>query len=385
MWPGFKKPPFPNTSSNQTNSQPPARPSSQAPQRFPGFIAVAPDPVLAKQEQRGNTSWKGGTLPFIPAEGNLPFVDLPAKLIELVQHCWNAASVSEGAERSGLQIGSGNRQNHIPDKINQLKNSWSPQNIFEAQRVQERNGNYAKQVQPIRPTLDSVIRHNPHLGGTVPTDWKVTEQLERVNAYTFRGDRRNPIAVSGAGGFHPPISRTDAFYVDTVIFPMFQSYMKRRFQLDITRAQFDRAYDQKVAFPQDRMVLSNFFVWRSMVANEAYHLGRMLADQTLKGYISTTRSTSVAKGFANTDGWVYLTLVRGGFLVPDQGKHEWTKIFGEQEIALPCAIPWDEIFAFRQVNNLNMFTGPIYFRQGFSSRNAAAYKQAFELFSGKAQ
>lgn len=329
--------------------------------------------------------WTGGTLPFIPAEGNLPFVDLPAKLIQIAEHCWNAATVSEGTERSGLQIGGGSRVNHIPDKVNQLKNSFNPQSIFESKLVQERNSPYAKQVTPLKD-FDRRLKERFHyLAAAIPTDWKVTEQLERVNAYTFRGDQRDPNAVQAAGGFQPPISRTDDYYVDNVIFPMFRDYMKRRFNVDITKQVFQRVYTQQLVFPQDRMMMANFFTWRSMVEGEAYHLGRMLASQALKGYISTTRSVSVAKGFADRVGWVYLTRVRGGYLVPDKGKHEWTAIFGEQEIALPGPLGWDEIFGFRQTNNHYKFTGPIYLRQGLAGRNAAAFQQAFRLFSGQLQ
>ena len=109
--------------------------------------------------------------------------------------------------------------------------------------------------------------------------------------------------------------------------------MKRRFGFtqDIAKDVFDRAYKKACTSPDDRMVMQNFCVWRSMVDNEAYHLGRTMFRETLKGYISTTRSVTVAKGFARGNGWpgwVYLTQVCGGFLVPDQGAHEWTQLLG---------------------------------------------------------
>ncbi len=391
MWPGPKKPssssPPSSSIGSQRNGHPqaPARPGALAAQAFAGFEEFQPDAELAKQEAPGNVDWKGGSLPFIPAEHNLAFVDLPARLVQLVQHCWTAASVSEDAQRSGLQIGAGSRVNHIPDKINQLKSSFNPKNILEAKSVQERNNPYAKQVAPLKEYDRRMQEALPYLGAVVPNDWKVTEQMERVNAYTFRGDRRDPKSIHAAGGFHPPITRTDSYYVDTVIFPMFRDYMKRRFNVDITRPVFQRVYNQQLAFPQDRMVMANFFVWRSMVEGEAYHVGRMLANETLKGYISTTRAVPVAKGFARVDGWVYLTLIRGGFLVPDRGKHEWTTIFGEQEIAFPGAVSWDDIFGFRQVNDYKKFTGPIYLRQGLAGRNPTAFQQVLKLFSGQVQ
>jgi len=50
----------------------------------------------------------------------------------------------------------------------------------------------------------------PNLQG-VANDWKVHEQLERINAYAFRGDTRNPNVIKAASGFTPPSSRTDAY------------------------------------------------------------------------------------------------------------------------------------------------------------------------------
>jgi hypothetical protein len=233
--------------------------------------------------------------------------------------------------------------------------------------------------------LKPLVPDAPYIGAVVPTDWKTHEELKRVNGYTFRGDTRDPLTIEKANGFQPPITRTDQQYVDNVIFPMFQSYMKRRFQMDVSKDQFERVYKEKVQ-PNEKMVLHNFFVWRSMVENEAYHLGKMLADETLKGYISTSRAVTVAKGFAGEKGgYVYLTLINGGFLVPDKEKHQWTKVFGEQEVALPASVPWSKIFAFRNVGSDGMFTGPVYFRKGFQQRNANAYREAYELLSGKVQ
>src|SRR5262245_55001577 len=75
-------------------------------------------------------------------------------------------------------------------------------------------------------------------------DWGATNEFTRVNAYTFRGEEsRPPKVVEEAGGFHPPITRTDQWYVDNKVFPHFQDYMKRRFQMNLTREQFNRVYN----------------------------------------------------------------------------------------------------------------------------------------------
>src|SRR5581483_6990324 len=99
-------------------------------------------------------------------------------------------------------------------------------------------------------------------------------------------------------------------------------------------------------------------------------------------------ATTVAKGFAADSGWVYVTLVQGGFLVPDKGKHVWTSVFGEQEIALPAPIPWSNVFGFRKVARLPggvKFVGPVYLRRRLQAKNAKIHTECYELLSGKVQ
>jgi len=371
----------------------PARPSAAAPLHISDFDVVAPDAEFARQEQPANSAWKGGALPFIPAESTLPFVDLPGKLVELIDHCWKSGSTPAQPRAGRVQIGAGARTGHIPGLKNALLDSSSPEGTLRG--IELRNADYRKQVHPLADVARGAF---PHLKSIVPTDWKVTEQLQRVNAYAFRGDKRGPKEVRAHGGFNPPITRTDQYYVENVVYGQFNSYMMRRFGFtqDLPKDVFDRAYRKACTSPDDRMVMQNFCVWRSMVENEAYHLGRMLFKETLKGYISTTRSVTVAKGFARGNGgpgWVYLTQVCGGFLVPEspatpgqqQAVHQWTQSWGEQEIALPRPIPWELVFACRQTASSGNFTGPIYMRRGFGARNGHAYKEAFELLSGRVQ
>ena len=82
---------------------------------------------------------------------------------------------------------------------------------------------------------------------------------------------------------------------------------------------------------------------------------------------------------------MYLTLVKGAFLIPDRDKHIWTTIYGEQEVALPGALDWADIFGFRAVGEGDKFFGPIYFRKGFSNNHWHQFTQAHDLFSGKVQ
>jgi len=365
----------------------PIRPTTALPPRTEDFMAMAPDPQFEGQEEWGSGDWPASrpSIKAIKAETVLPFVDLPAKLQQLMHHCWKAAQAS-GGPRGAFQIGaSAARANHIPVTVRALQASRVPENIIEARNVQERNAPYMKQVIPIKPN-DAVKDHPaPHLTAVIPNDWGITNQLERVNAYTFRGDTRSPQAIQACDGFQPPVTRTDQFYVEDTIYPEFARYMRKRYGMEVTKAQFYAAYRQTVTNRDERLVMNGFFAWKSMVDNEAYHVGRMLANETLKGFVSTTKAIPVAKGFAKPGGWVYVTLVQGGFLIPDKGKHVWTATFGEQEIALPASIPWSHIFGYRQVGEGKMFTGPIYLRRSLYARNPKAYGKCYELLSGKSQ
>ncbi|WP_321470554.1 hypothetical protein [uncultured Paludibaculum sp.] len=350
----------------------PPRPAQLAPLAVAGFDCIAADPSLNDPSAAGQQWAAREDARFIPAEGNLPFVNLPAKLIELMNHCWNQASVSAGTQRSHVQLAS-----------TRANTSWKPADIFAARALQQKSV-YVKQVEPLSGHVPKdLMAAHPHLQG-VAQDWKVIQHFERVNAYTFRGDQRGPQAIAAADGFNSPLSRTDQHYVDTVIYPQFQSYLQRRFQIQLTRDQFDRVYNQQLAIPGDREVMNNFLSWRALIDTESNHVGRMLASQTLKNYISTSKVVSKAKAFAKPNGWVYVTLVRGGFHIP--ASHPWAQVWQpEQEIAVPGSIPWGEIFGFRKLDPRLAFEGPVYLRQGFESRNPAACRQVFELLCGKNQ
>jgi hypothetical protein len=349
---------------------------------FNGFDAFSPDPACSKQDDFGGDwadNWK--TLEPIQAEQDVQHVDLPEKLRQLIKFCWKSATPmkSERGHLGRVQIGGGQRAVQHDARLNAVQGSFMP-NSYAA-----RTAPYVKQVQPLSPgkvTITSDV--NRHLQG-VPTDWKTHDQLTRVSAYTLRGDTRDPETVKGHRGFQPPITRTDKYYVDTVIYPEFNGYMQRRFGTEVSKDDFDRALVYTCC-EDERRLLNNFFVWRGLVEREAYHAGRMLASETLKGYISTTRSVKVAKSFAKKNGWVYVLLVKGGFVIPDKGSHYWTEEFGEQEIAFPGAVPWEGVFGFRHLEqNSSKFTGPVYLRKGFKFRNPKAFTQVFELLSGKKQ
>ena len=234
----------------------------------------------------------------------------------------------------------------------------------------------------------------------VAKDWHLAKDLERINAYTFRGDSREPHQIMKMGGFTPNSSRNDDAYLKNTIYPLFIGYMRRRFGIPVTdlvdQETFMDAVKSVIPSPIHRAWWTEYVIWRALEDSEKLHVGRMVAYEGLKGYTSTTRAVSVAKAFSVGNaspgvkvGWVYVTLIEGGIVVPDSGKHVWTQLFGEQEIAFPGTVPWSKIYGFRQVTREigNKFTPdqPLFLRKGFREQDAEAFKVCYELLSGKPQ
>jgi hypothetical protein len=367
-----KKPPVRPT--NQTPAMP-FRSAPAAPLAFAGFECLRPDPRFATVPYRRVE--KGQYIPYIKADGILPMMNLPAKLLELINHCWTAASAANGAQRGPLQIGMNAAPKVAPAHLPSPNHSRGVGTRQD--QMQGKASEYVKQIGPLS-------QHE------VARDWKLIADLERVNAYTFRGDKhRSPKDIEAAGGFHPPITRTDQRYVDEVIYPYFRDYLDRRFGAKLTKQQFAMVYNKQVVPPKYDQLLSSYFEWRGLVETESFHVPRMVRNQDLKAYVSTTRHIRVAERFAttdmskdqSTDGWVYVTHVRGGFNIPPQT--QWVKI-DEQEIAYCGSIAWDDVVAFRECVAAPVgLTGPIYLRQSFQSRNPSACREVFEVLSGKQQ
>jgi hypothetical protein len=269
-------------------------------------------------------------------------------------------------------------------------NTAAPQRNFLAQQ----RGPVAPEIfpekyKPIPNPIAAPPAQNPsqvqHLAG-VARDWKGMLDIETVTAYAFRGETtRKPQDIKDVQGFHPSSTRDAAAYLNPPqgkVFLAFQEYMKRRYNKDIT----EKDYTDAILVSPDKFktLFREYSTWRALLKEEELHLGRMVAKEALKGYISSTKSTTVAKGYAGDDGWVYCVLVRGGYLVPAQGKIQWTSIFGEQGIAFPGSIPWSDVYGFRKVNQ-NKFTGSIWLRSGSGWMDDKTKEKIYKLLSGKVQ
>lgn len=169
--------------------------------------------------------------------------------------------------------------------------------------------------------------------------------FERVITYGFRGDSRPPSGIKNAGGFLPNYTRP--------------AHIQKNWLL-----------------PQDK----------------ALDLQKFIADQEYGGYLSVTKSISVAKGFAigyggTTDGgpgWIYACFVEGGFHLPARGAHKWVQ-FDEQEISMPGIIEWEDIVGCRYVQADGRSEGSVYLKDTFLYTDAMAAVEVWELLSGKSQ
>jgi len=366
----------------------PPRPTIALTQFAADFDILNPLSEYVDQEQRGNMEWSGGVLPFIE-ENKLPkhtLASLPLKMQTLIKSVWDVKA-SAGQSRGNIQIGQGDSYRDFNGQGPRTAPGRAQAHALALQQrpaaYQNRTAPYAKAaaVSPIVPMMPTQVQAFDDYTKN-GLNWRIHKDFQLVNAYTFRGDRRSPQDIRAAQGFHPPITRTDQHYIDNVIYPQFAKYMRNKFKKDVDPATFTQVYHQTVG--ADASVMHNYLMWWSLVEQESYHVGKMLVDETLKGYTSSSRAVTVAKGFARTDGWVYVLLIEGGFLLPSKGRHEWTGTFGEEEIARLGQVPWKRIFGFRQVGGDYKFKGPIYLRKSFTMR-PKAYQEVHALLSGKPQ
>ncbi len=242
-----------------------------------------------------------------------------------------------------------------------------------------------QKVQGLYTTQDRAA----HLQG-IARDWAGMLTIDRVVAYCFRGDTRDYNGIKTAGGFFPPSTRNDQSYLEGAVFENFQAYMSRRWNVDVDLKLYKKAIQNSMD-ADARQLFIEYSTWRALVATEEMHLGRMLANEVLKGYISTTRAVTTAKNFATKfctrPGYVYVVLVRGGYLVPPQGQKmkAWTQFFNEQEVAYPGAILWPDVVGWRQVQANGKFTGAVCLRPDFYNYDYQAWEKVFALLSGKKQ
>jgi hypothetical protein len=192
--------------------------------------------------------------------------------------------------------------------------------------------------------------------------------FQRVIAYGFRGETRPPGAVKGAGGFLPNYTRPE--------------------HIDKHAQQLKQALAGKDMDALD--------TWMEAETG-ALNLERFIRDQRFKGFVSTSKSVSIAKNFATAkwmpngamsagqvDGWVYACHMLGAFELPPRFSHPWIK-FAEQELTMPGMIDWENVVACRRVLRTGEFDGWVYMRPTLPRTDPKAAKKLMKLLSGKSQ
>ena len=227
----------------------------------------------------------------------------------------------------------------------------------------------------------------PLYRGAPATDWKKIRELDRVNAYVFRGDKRRPTDIRAANGFHPPSARTDDRYL-TLIARRFVDYMKQHFSKDVDPGEVVQYI--KGQGPVGK-VFVEYEIWRAILGSEKLHIGRMVDDEFLRGYISTTRNILTARTFVritSADGYkapvyaVYALHSEGGFLLPPRAQHVHGTKGTEAEVAHPGPLPWSKVMAFRtgmsidwDDNRTFYKSGVLFVRKGFLLADPRGYAQ----------
>jgi len=165
----------------------------------------------------------------------------------------------------------------------------------------------------------------------IAADWDFHRTLERTNAVTFRADGRRPYDIlvkkpppGWEPGFNPPISRAlskDPFYLKNNIFNAFKEYLKRRYDRDIgvDQVTFVAAVNKELVTPEAQALVYEYLVWLSITKKQSAHLGRMLENEALKEWISTSRCLDSSLSFAmrgTHPGWIYVQVVHAGYVVP---------------------------------------------------------------------
>jgi hypothetical protein len=321
-----------------------------------GFEAFEPNPKYSWQQRRRpeTDSW-----PIVVPKGGPRIGNLPKIVEDLIKATWKYTEPQDGAARGNIMMGT--------------RGMAAPAHIV--------NGTYHTQVRPTTPVLRTQFPTNT----PIATDWYLFNFIQRTHAVTFRGDTRPPSEVIGRqNGFNPPNSRTDRYYLEKNIYEAFNSYSLRRFKNAVDKTDFLRAVDSVARSEDDQKLLVDYMMWRKIAEREAVHLGRMVENECLKGYISTARSidTSIRFGTAyhTKPGWLYMTVVHGGFVVPFGERTYWGT--EEGEIAQWGPIPGERIVGFVHLDGWAPDSA-IYIRRKFRKDEPKAFEKMFNVLSGK--
>jgi hypothetical protein len=294
-----------------------------------------------------------------------PIPKKPEVIKHMMKKIWQFAEPTAGAQRGNFVIGTRGG----------LNSAFAP------------NPTYSPQQRPSTGSITKFWDNAPEIAD----DWKLFRHIDRINAVTFRGDSRPPSIVIGqCCGFYPPNTRTDRYYLENNIYKGFADYLLRRYQFKLEQDKFLKAIDSAAPSPEDQRMLIDYMTWRQIMERESTHLGRMVDNELLKGYISTTPSIDTSIQFATsgddfTKSWIYIVVVHGGFIVPFTPNKSIVWGSGEGEIAQLGPIPADRIVAFARITKkYGPVDEPFFIRPEFRRKEPKAFQYLFNVWSGMA-
>jgi len=238
-------------------------------------------------------------------------------------------------------------------------------------------------------------------------DRRLHSALDRVHAFAYRGDSRDPATVKAHGGLLPSFTRKAVG--DFAKTPFRDGATKGN--VSVLAKVFDEIRQSTKSRRKRRDNLAAYI--EQLKAEKIFELTAYTGPggEVFRGYLSTSKSTAIAKCFANLwatgeetgRSWCYAVRCNGGYemkshvkgvAVPDSDEmkklHEASN-FLEQEIAMPGGIWWDQVVGFRLVDYSDegqFFAGPVFLREpGYwkAKQDEAAFDALFEQLSGAGQ
>lgn len=236
-------------------------------------------------------------------------------------------------------------------------------------------------------------------------DRRLHSALDRVHAFAYRGDSRDPATVKAHSGLLPSFTREAV-----------GDFAKTPFRGGATKGNvsvlanvFDEIRQSTKSRGKRRDNLAVYI--EQLKAEKIFELTAYTdaGGEVFRGYLSTSKSTAIAKCFASLwaktetgRSWCYAVRCNGGYemkshvkgVVVDKDElkklHETTNYL-EQEIAMPGGIWWDQVVGFRLIDystDGQFFAGPVFLREpGYwkAKQDEAAFDALFEQLSGAGQ
>jgi len=218
--------------------------------------------------------------------------------------------------------------------------------------------------------------------------------LARICCFGFRGDTRPLDEIEDAGGLLPGTTRKDPgvaqFQEQQNALDALTKYYKEqyaKYRREEPKCEFNKYLDQNKV--KELLNLYN----QAIESTHALQLGEYVRKEDFKGYLSTSKSTAIAKQFVNAGdanpgdvtAYCYALRCRGGFYLPPatgkfdkynptkleeelQKTHKFNK-FAEQEVAVAGAIWWEDVVGVRTVKTNKdgqFFSGPVFLRDALN-------------------